>query len=162
MVTSSGKPLLRPGPDGTTLDMGGTTVASLELDDSPELAAAAAAAQASGALPTAEPLVLAAREASSGSDVALTAEEAEATLEMPPPPPWSSAQEMEAMARFGAAVRACAGAVGWLGKLWACWAACGGAARCQRLTHPLTLTTPAPQVLAFHTRLGLQLRHVMH
>ena len=125
MVTSSGKPLLRPRAEGSTLDLGSSTVSSVDGAD-PE---AVAAALASGVMPTAEPPAPAPEASSSsggdgggggGGEAGLSAAEAEATVEAPPPPPWGSLQEMEQMARFGAAL------------------------------------------LAFHTRLGLQLRHIVH
>lgn len=113
MVTSSGRPLLR---GSASLDATGSSSDSNYEDEEKEgqqKEGSGRAAAASGVLATAEPPAATMRDG-------LSAEAAEATLEMPAPPPWSSLAEMEAMARFGAAV------------------------------------------LAFHTRLGLQLRHVMH
>ncbi|KAI7842644.1 hypothetical protein COHA_003748 [Chlorella ohadii] len=108
LVTNTGKPLLR-GMQGSASD------SSDEDDDGP--AAAPAAASSPNVLPTAEPPVVVSGDGSAAAGQQ-EGQEGQEPAEMPRP--WSSPEEMETMARFGAAV------------------------------------------LAFHTRLGLQLRHVMH
>lgn len=108
LVTNSGKPLLRG------MGQPSASSSSDEEDDSP--AAVPTAGNSTNVLPTAEPPVAA--TASVDGDGAAGQQEGQEPEEKPRP--WSSPEEMETMARFGAAV------------------------------------------LAFHTRLGLQLRHVMH
>ncbi|PRW57154.1 sucrose nonfermenting 4 isoform X1 [Chlorella sorokiniana] len=110
LVTNSGKPLLR--------GMGPSASSSLDEEDEDGPAAVHARGNSPNVLPTAEPPLVASTDGNgaAGQQQGPEGQQEAAAL----PPPWSSPEEMETMARFGAAV------------------------------------------LAFHTRLGLQLRHVMH
>jgi hypothetical protein len=110
LVTNSGKPLLR--------GMGPSASSSLDEEDEDGPAAVHARGNSPNVLPTAEPPLVASTDGdgAAGQQQGPEGQQEAAAL----PPPWSSPEEMETMARFGAAV------------------------------------------LAFHTRLGLQLRHVMH
>lgn len=90
LVTNTGKPLLR-GMQGSASD------SSDEDDDGP--AAAPAAASSPNVLPTAEPPVVVSGD---GSPAAGQQEGQEGQEPAEMPRPWSSPEEMETMARFGA------------------------------------------------------------